>query len=492
MSLLKPLMACLLAAAITTGCGTRVDQPEPAAATRGSGAAEPAPAWPGMENAGSLPASALHAPAPTAPPRNDRRTTGVPPSPGGTMAGPGVRAADPTAVPSGGGPKTAAPPATRPAPSGSPPAAPAPVVAGSPVVIANVGTQSGPVGNAMVPFVQGIQLWVKDVNARGGLNGHPVKFLVLDDNSDPGRHRALVQEAVEVRHALAFLGNAAPLSGGAGVAYVTDKKIPVILVCGCEPWAYESPMMFPATANGDTALRVIIESAATRSVPAGKAKLGVLACAEAQVCRDADRVWAKHARDFGFTQVYRGQYSITQPDFTAECLAMRNSGAEFTQITATPSTFRNIVASCTRQGYRPTYGMTLSMVEEGQKDDSTLQGAMASALVFPYFQTGTPATDAFATALRNYGQGLTPGLGLTQGWTGGKLLERAAAALPEPPTTGAILNGLWSVKGDDLGGLTGPLSFTANQPATPVACWFNLELRGRWISPDRFERHCEQ
>jgi branched-chain amino acid transport system substrate-binding protein len=343
----------------------------------------------------------------------------------------------------------------------------------------------------MVPFVQGIQLWVKAVNARGGLNGHPVKFLVLDDDSDPSRHRALVQEAVEVRHALAFLGNAAPLSGGAGVAYVTEKKVPVILVCGCEPWAYQSPMMFPATANGDTALRVILESGATRSVPAGKKRLGVLTCAEAQVCRDADRVWADHARDFGFAQVYRGQYSITQPDFTAECLAMRNAGAEFTQITATPAILRNIVTSCTRQGFRPTYGMTLSMVEEGQKGDADLAGAMASSVVFPYFQTGTPATDAFAAALRDYGRGLTPGVGLTQGWTGGKLLERATAALPEPPTTTAVLDGLWSIKGDDLGGLTGPLTFTANQPATPVACWFNLELRGRWTSPDDFSRHCE-
>jgi branched-chain amino acid transport system substrate-binding protein len=342
----------------------------------------------------------------------------------------------------------------------------------------------------MLPFVQGIQMWVKDINFRGGLNGHPVKFVLYDDNSDPARNRALTQEAVEVRHALAFLGNAAPLSGGAGVQYLTEKKIPVILVCGCEPWAYQSPMMFPATANGDTALRVFLAATASRMVPAGKEKLGILTCAEAQVCRDADRVWAQNAKALGYDLAYRGQFSITQPDFTAECLSARNAGVKTMQITAPPSIFRNIVSSCTRQSYRPTYGMMLSMVEDRQKDDADLAGAVASSVASPYFQSGTPATDEYAAAWRNYGSGLTPGLGLTQGWTGGKLLEKATARLPEPPTTAAILDGLWSIKNEDLGGLTGPLTFTANQPAAPTACWFNLELNKRWVSPDNFARHC--
>jgi branched-chain amino acid transport system substrate-binding protein len=250
-------------------------------------------------------------------------------------------------------------------------------------------------------------------------------------------------------------------------------------------------MMFPATVNGDAALRVFLESVAKRLVPAGKTKLGVLTCAEAQVCKDADRVFAAHAKAFGFNQVYRAQFSITQPDFTAECLAMRNAGVEVAQITASPSIFRNIVSACARQSYRPTYGMMLSMVDAEQKDDANLAGAVASSVAFPYFQSGTPATDEFATAFRAYGGGVAPGLGIAQGWTGAKLLEKATARLPEPPTTTAILDGLWSIKNDDLGGLTGPLTFTADQSAPAVACWFDLEMKGGWRSPDNFTRHCE-
>jgi branched-chain amino acid transport system substrate-binding protein len=132
-----------------------------------------------------------------------------------------------------------------------------------------------------------------------------------------------------------------------------------------------------------------------------------------------------------------------------------------------------------------------SMVEEPQKDDPALATTIAVALSFPFFQSGTAATDEFQTALRTFGGGMTPGLGLTQGWTAGKLFARAAAHLAEPPTNEAVLAGLWSIKNDDLGGITGPLTFTAGQSAPRMPCWFDLEMKDGWSSPDHFTRHCE-
>jgi branched-chain amino acid transport system substrate-binding protein len=72
-----------------------------------------------------------------------------------------------------------------------------------------------------------------------------------------------------------------------------------------------------------------------------------------------------------------------------------------------------------------------------------------------------------------------------------KLFEKAAANLPEPPTSEAVLRGLWSLRNDDLGGLTYPITFIENQPAPLVNCWWTLRIKeGSWISPDRFQRHC--
>jgi len=63
--------------------------------------------------------------------------------------------------------------------------------------------------------------------------------------------------------------------------------------------------------------------------------------------------------------------------------------------------------------------------------------------------------------------------------------------MPEPPTTAAILKGLWSLQNDDLGGITHALTFAQGKTAPRVACWFNVATKGgAWISPDGFQRHC--
>ena len=81
----------------------------------------------------------------------------------------------------------------RPSIPGTPPPPPKdpahPVLPGppdrSPVVVATVGTLSGPAASTLMPIVQGAQLWVRWINERSGLNGHPVQQILLDDSGDP-------------------------------------------------------------------------------------------------------------------------------------------------------------------------------------------------------------------------------------------------------------------------------------------------------------------
>ena len=85
---------------------------------------------------------------------------------------------------------------------------------------------------------------------------------------------------------------------------------------------------------------------------------------------------------------------------------------------------------------------------------------------------------------------LTAGCG-TRVWAAGKLLERAAGAISEPPTTESLLAGLWSIKADTLGGLTSPRTFVKDQPPSRITCWFNLTIAQRiWVSPDGFRLNC--
>jgi branched-chain amino acid transport system substrate-binding protein len=361
------------------------------------------------------------------------------------------------------------------------------------VVIASVGTLSGPAGATIGTVTKGAQLWVAYINQRGGLNGHPVKYLVRDDGADPARHRALKQQSIEQDHAVAFLADAEGITGKSAVEYVQSKRVPVIGSEGGQEYFYKNPMFFPQASHGDSFAFPVAAAPAGVFVPQGKTKLGVLVCAEVELCGIVGGIVEKSAKALGFEIVYKGKASLAQPDFTAECLANRNAGAQVMVVIMDTNSLGRFASSCARQGFRPSFAELGSMQRLDQRGDANLVGMVASSNVFPYFQTGTPAADEFQAALKAQGSGLEPGIGLTQGWVAGKVLEKAAANLPEPPTSEAVLNGLWSFKDETLGGITAPLTFVKEQPAKRSTCWFTLQVseKHEWVSPDGYKLNCQ-
>ena len=48
-------------------------------------------------------------------------------------------------------------------------------------------SQTGNLADSAAPYFKGLDLWREQANARGGLGGHPIEFVVYDDRSDhPG------------------------------------------------------------------------------------------------------------------------------------------------------------------------------------------------------------------------------------------------------------------------------------------------------------------
>jgi len=498
----RTLMVFAVAALVLTACGTRVEQ----SATSAVNGAQPAPAT--ADDA--PPGSGVAPDSPGAPPPStvDSGSSGA--GPGSTSAG----AATSTPPPGRGQPKAApspadpsrdrspAAPASDAGPAPKKPALPvpptrpeAPQPGASVVKVGSVATISGPASSSIGPMVQGVQLWAKAVSARGGLNGHPVSVIVADNGGDPARNKAAIQDLVDNKKVLAFLNNVDALSGPSGLDYVTAKRIPVIGMSGGERWAYDSPMLFPQGPAGNYLIESAFASDATQAVARGKKKLGVLTCVEVQLCKDFAAQAGQHTVPRGMTIVYKADISIAQPDFTAECLSARNAGAEVLFIAAEASTFLRVSASCARQSFHPLYASASTVINDTLAKDPNFMrdGFVANAATFPYFQDDTPATAEFHDAIARFGSGLKASGGLALGWVSGKILEKAGARMPEPPTTQAILDGLWSINNDDLGGLSPqPLTFPREQKAVGRACWFNILIGEQgWSSPDQFQHHCD-
>ena len=494
----------LLTALAVTGCGPRSSEPVAAPSDARAPVADVgASGETGAPDTGATPPGDVNAPA-AATAAGPRQS---PAAGSQTTSAPGARPAiSPSATPSAASSATGQPQKSQPqkAPDGratSTPTGPAGVAPepgatltpgqGSPVVVASVGTYSGPAASTIKPLLEGVQLWVKHINQAGGLNGHSVSLIVYDDAGDPARHRSQIQEAVERRKVVAFLGNGDALTGQGSVKYLEEKRIPHIGTMGGITWAHSTPMYFPQASEADAFYVSIITGVAEQVVPKGKKKLGTLMCAEAQGCQDADRVYARIAKDLGFEHVYRGTASIAQPDYTAECLAARNAGAEVLLTFLDGNSITRLGSSCRRQSYQAVIATGSVIALDRFKDDPNLDGMVAAHHTVPWFQSGTPATDEFQNAMRTLGAGLASGAGTTAGWTAGKLFERAGAHLPEPPTAEAVLAGLWSMHDDTLGGITRPLTFIENKPAPERACWFDMQVKDKaWVSPDGFALHC--
>ena len=285
--------------------------------------------------------------------RRDHPSANAAGGPGGTTAADGgatdggpTGSADPSAVGTGPGGSASGSAGGGDGTAGADPNEPA----GSPVRIGLVGTLSGPVGATLIPIRVGVQTWVSDVNARGGVNGHKVELIVADDQADSAQHRALVQQLVEERGVVAFVGNPDGLTGAGSLAYINERKVPLVGGDLGATYAYDSPYYFPQASSGMALVQAAIASISTQTVDTGQTKVGFVSCAEVQVCRDSARVAEQLASHYGAELVYSGEVSLFQPDFTAECINARNAGAQVMGVVMDGNGVSRVAQSCARAG----------------------------------------------------------------------------------------------------------------------------------------------
>lgn len=390
---------------------------------------------------------------------------------GNERAGTGVDAAR--------GPGTAAPDAAgaRTAPAGA--AAPA---AGAPIRIGVVGTMSG-VGGTQLASTRAVQAWAQARNRSGGVNGRPIEAIVVDDGGDPARFRAALQDLVERRNVVAFVGALTGFSISEGaVKYLEEKRVPIIGGDRLSAMWNTSPMLFPQASAGDA---VIWNHSVNTARLAGKgAAVGWVTCQEAQICRDADRLWQQYLPALGLQVKYRATVSVAQPGFTAECASARQAGVQVFLLGTDSNSTRRIATDCAKQGYTPRFGVLQTSDEMAA--EPALDGGFYGSATFPWVLDDSPATKEFAETMKRYAPNVTLSAHAASGWVAAKLFERVAGGLGTDVTTPRLLEALWKLENETLGGLTAPLTYVKNKGAPPTYCYFGMVITGRaWEAAPR-------
>ena len=350
---------------------------------------------------------------------------------------------------------------------------------GSRIRVGVVGTLSGPAGASLKPVADGVRIWAKAVNARGGVNGHPIDVLTADDGGDPARHLALVQEFVERKKVIAFVGNPEAVSGQSSVTYLKEHGVPVIGSEGAGQYFYESPVHFPQASHGNALAQAALLGVANVAKQRKLTRVATITCIEVQVCRDAYENAPRGYGKYGLEVVYRAQASLGQPDFTAECLQAQNQGAQIMAMGMDAGSVIKIARACRQQGFRPLFTWTTAITTSAHAEDPNLQGSLISSVVAPWASPDTERRKEFLDAMATYARGVTVTGGHLMGWVAGKVFELGGKGLPEPATSRALLDGLGRLNGDLLPDLTAPFRFSLGKPAKPTVCVFNVFVRDK-------------
>jgi branched-chain amino acid transport system substrate-binding protein len=352
---------------------------------------------------------------------------------------------------------------------------------GTPILVGSVGTYSGPVGGSYLGGDTMLRVWAAWTNDHGGIDGHPVKVFIADDQSDPNNTRAIVQDMVENKHVVAFVGNLWALTAQAPVNYLESKRVPVVGGDSTAPW-HESWVYFP---QGSYFFNMIIGGAQAAAQAGGK-NLGYLYCTETTICKQMydTLVTQGNAKKVGLTPKYSARISFGQVDFTAECLNAKNAGVDVLGVAADTNTISRVATSCGRQGYHPIFLGASTTVSDSQQSNPNLEGMITTQQWFPWpLTTGPGAT--YQAAMHKYAPGLTNSSATAAVWAAGELFTHALAHIGSGPVTSAeILDALWQIKNDRLGGLTPPLTFNKNKPADRSKCYFVVRMvNHKWTAP---------
>ncbi|WP_153349055.1 ABC transporter substrate-binding protein [Nocardia aurantia] len=327
---------------------------------------------------------------------------------------------------------------------------------GTPIVVgAMCSCTAQMTGGAFSLQPQVIQAWVDHTNAGGGINGHPVKVIELDDAGNPATALQNAKKLVQQYKVPAILFTEVLPSAA---AYLKSTETPLIgfdLTFG----PYSFPSLFTVGADEWTA-SVAVGDIAKR---AGKQKFGYMYCNPG--CEQPHAMAKASAEKLGIG--YFGvPISLSQPDYVAQCLAAKSAGADALEIGSNGNGVSKVAGQCASQQYNPMLIGGAFVATKKVLNDPVLNGEKLWSSYANYQGDSTPpGAKVFSDAMQKYAGAafndpeFTPQYELA--WAAGQMFKAAAEAGKIKPgaTADDMRRGLYALKNETLGGLIAPTTY---------------------------------
>ncbi len=107
---------------------------------------------------------------------------------------------------------------------------------------------TGPAAMIGEPSSRMAQILLEEVNAAGGVNGHPIEMITYDTKSDPTQAVLVIRKLVLRDKVLAIIGPTTTGSAMASIKFIQESKVPMVACVGGSPvvipvkkWVFKTP-----------------------------------------------------------------------------------------------------------------------------------------------------------------------------------------------------------------------------------------------------------
>jgi branched-chain amino acid transport system substrate-binding protein len=347
----------------------------------------------------------------------------------------------------------------------------------SPITIADLCSCTGPEASTISQTTATMEAWASWVDSHGGLAGHPVHLVVLDDGYSAAKALANAQTAIGQDHAVVIFDNSDEDPSFASVAQ--GAHVPAL--GGQETTSgWQNSDFFPPGASYNYAN--LVDAIVAKD--SGVKKEAALYCVEVAICEQSVQSGKVLGAHYGIQFVYTAGIGFASPNYTAQCLAAKQSGATAMLVGDASSIVAHVVQDCAAQGYTPRQLSSDGTVAKAWLKIPAFNGNIDTQSDFLWF-VHNAATKTMYAALDKYAPQVPsgPNFGevVLQSWADGALLQAAVQAAgatsSAPLTSPIILKGLYGLPvGETLGGLSPPLHFTKGEPANN-SCYFEMGIQ---------------
>jgi len=334
-----------------------------------------------------------------------------------------------------------------------------PAAAQDAYVVGVSAAMTGPGAGIYAPVVEAMKAYLDHVNAKGGVNGKPIRLIVQDDGAEPSKAAANAKKLLSQDKVIMLINTSLSSTYAPMVAEAKRADVPLYFggsVCPKETYPPADPLQFCSSAFGanldSQGSLAFIKAHAREPVRIGFAAMAIpIARAEIEYAEGL-------SRSMGMTPVEKQISPPPAPDYTPFATKLKDANPNWVFSWSPWVSQVRTFEALRRLGWNGRY-LTWAHLNAEEELARIKDGEFYVIGTNAFFQDDLPV-HAEIRAITHRANLKYPVTYLTEGFIAGLVVESTLRATPWPPTPKKVLAALNNLKVDLKGLRGGALEWT--------------------------------